>query len=153
MPAKPVFTEEQMDTIHMAAQRVYRRQFKDQPKPQVKMALALGISQQSVSKLLDGVYRPGIKVATEIAVLDGKEDLEDLIGPYTVPSSAPKSMADGMPNLDACVQYHTGQKSWSAWTIAAARAGFFGPHDLPAPMWEGKLDHLEKALERARKTG
>lgn len=152
MAAKPVFTEAQFETLHLAAQRVFRRHFKDQPKPQVKMALALGISQQSVSKLLDGVYRPGIRVATELAVLDGKEDLEELIGPYLIPSIHPKGL-DGMPNLDACVQYHTGQKSWSPWTLAAARAGFYGPHDLPAPAWEGKLDHLEKALERARKAG
>ncbi len=156
MPAKPVFTEDQMDTIHAAATRIWRKQFKDQPKPQVKMALALGISQQSVSKLLKGEYKPGVKVATEIAVLDGKESLEDLVGEFGEAEAAPAAREHGLAgfaNLDVCVQFHSATKHWSAWTIAAARAGYFGHSDFAPPEWVGKLDSLERVLERARKVG
>lgn len=159
MPAKPVFTEDQIDTIQSAATRVWRKQFKDQPKPQVKMALALGVSQQSISKLLKGEYKPGVKVATEIAVLDGKESLEDLIGEYGAPEAAHAAIESGLTNgsgfvnLDICVQFHAATKHWSAWTVAAARAGFFGNADFAPPEWVKKLDGLERALERARKVG
>lgn len=160
MAAKPVFTEDQHEVIHIAAQRVYRKHFKDQSKaPQVKMALALGISQQSVSKLLSGLYRPSLKVATELAILDGKESLEDLVGEYATvassygPSSPPSPSSGHFPNLDVCLAFNVGSKTWSPWTVAAARAGFFGPKDFPAPDWQGRLDNLEKVLERARKHG
>jgi DNA-binding XRE family transcriptional regulator len=157
MPAKPIFTDEQCDILHAAAQRVWRKHFKDQPKPQIKMALALGISQQSVSKLLLGHYRPGVKVATEIAVLDGKESLEDLIGDFAAPSSAPPAYTNGPPtfefkNLDTCLAFFSATKHWSPWTIAAARHGFFGNNDFSPAEWEPKLDQLEKLLERARKS-
>jgi DNA-binding XRE family transcriptional regulator len=157
MPTKPVFSEEQYEVIHAAAMRVWRKHFKDQPKAQVKMALALGVSQQSVSKLLKGEYRPGLKVATEIAVLDGKESLEDLIGDFASPApsspalAARNDFASTFANLDICVQFFASSKHWSPWTIAAARAGFFGQADFAPPEWAGKLDALEKALERARK--
>lgn len=157
MPAKPVFTEDQIDTIQAAANRIWRKQFKDQPQAQVKMALALGISQQSVSKLLKGEYKPGVKVATEIAVLDGKESLEDLIGEYAGAEAAPAAIENGLTNgsgfvnLDVCISFHAATKHWSPWTVAAARAGFFGNADFAPPEWVGKLDGLERALERARK--
>ncbi len=159
MAAKPIFTDDQYEAIHSAALRVWRKQFKDQPKAQVKMALALGVSQQSVSKLLKGEYRPGPKVAAEIAVLDGKEALEDLIGDFAEPSAAlsaangdrERNDRGGFANLDICVQFFASTKHWSPWTIAAARAGFFGQADFAPPEWASKLDALEKALERARK--
>ncbi len=160
MPAKPVFTEDQHETIHLAAQRIYRKHFKDQSsKPQVKMALALGISQQSVSKLLAGTYRPSLKVATEIAVLDGKESLEELVGEFATAQSSLAAMAlvsasDGgsFPNLETCMAFYSSKHKWSPWTVAAAKAGYFGPGDFEAPDWKMKLDTLEKALERARRT-
>lgn len=161
MPAKPVFTEEQHEIVHLAAQRVFRKHFKDQSnKPQVKMALALGISQQSVSKLLSGIYKPSLKVATEIAVLDGKESLEELIGEYATAAashlpptgSSGSFTGDPYPNLGTCVAFYATKQKWNPWTIAAARAGYFGPGDFDAPDWKTKLDVLEKTLDRARKT-
>jgi len=50
------------------------------------------------------------------------------------------------------MRFYASSKHWSPWTVAAARAGFFGSTDFAAPEWAGKLDILEKALERARKT-
>jgi DNA-binding XRE family transcriptional regulator len=161
MAAKPVFTEEQHEIIRLAAQRVFRKHFKDQSRtPQIKMALALGISQQSVSKLLSGVYRPSIKVATELAILDDKESLEELIGEYATAagSGLPPASQNGSsahepyPNLSTCVAFYSSKQKWNPWTIAAARAGYFGPSDFEAPDWKAKLDSLEKALERNRKT-
>ncbi len=157
MPAKPIFNDEQYEQLRTAARRVWKTKFEADGQTQRQMAFALGISQQSVSNLLKGTYRPGLKVATEIATLDGKE-LEDLIGDYAAPvhalhhhngvSMGPSTFA----NLDVCIQFHANTKHWSPWTIAAARAGFFGPTDYPAPEWTGKLDLLEKTLDKVRKT-
>jgi len=156
MPAKPVFTEEQYEILHSAARRVWKTKFQAEGKTQKEMAFALGVSQQTVSNLLKGTYRPGLKVATEIAILDGKE-LEDLIGDFAAPGAAAVALMNGglashpFANLDVCIQFFASSKHWSPWTIAAARAGFFGNADFAPPEWAGKLDHLEKALERARK--
>lgn len=164
MPAKPVFTPDQHEEIVAAAVRVWQTKFKAQKKTQEEMALALGITQQSVSNLVRGTYHPGIRVARAIANLDGKT-LEQLIGDYAVPEAAPamslaEAVASGygpstaaqpFPNLTTCLQFHASSKHWSQWTIAAARAGFFGNADFAPPEWAGKLDHLEKALEKARK--
>lgn len=154
MPAKPVFTDEQQEILHAAARRVWKTKFEKEGKTQKDMAYALGITQQSVSNLLKGTYKPGLQVASEIAILDGKE-LEDLVGDF----AAPQATANGyvgtiaFANLDVCIQFHSSTKHWSPWTIAAARAGFFGNSDFAAPEWATKLDQLEKALERARKVG
>lgn len=152
MPAKPVFTDEQQDMLHTAALRVWKR-FKADGKTQKDLALALGLSQQSVSALLRGSYHPGLRIATEIATLDGKE-LEDMIGAFAAPAASPADMAQtggAHPNLDVCLRFFAASRQWSPWTIAAARAGFFGATDFLPPEWAGKLDHLEKSLERARK--
>lgn len=118
------------------------------------MALAIGISQQSVSNLLKGKYNPGVKVARSIANLDG-QTLEQLIGDFAEAEDAPiqrgPSSSSSFANLDVCVQFFASTKHWSPWTLAAARAGFFGQADFAPPEWVPKLDHLEKALERARK--
>lgn len=160
MPAKPVFTKEQQRLIQEAALRVWEVKFKGQPAAQKKMALALDITQQSVSNLLRGTYKPGVRVATEISILDGRNSLEELVGAYAtreeeeVPSGqrAP-SEAGPTPyaNLTTCIQFFASTRHWSPWTIAAARAGFFGNSDFSPPEWAPKLDNLEKALERARK--
>lgn len=158
MGAKPVFTDEQYEILHAAARRVWKNKFEREGKTQKEMAYALGITQQSVSNLLKGTYRPGLKVATDIAILDGRE-LEDLVGDYVKPTSVnpgPAGRGSGLhsspfANLDVCVQFFASTKSWSPWTIAAARAGFFGPSDFAPPEWAGKLDALEKAIEPVRK--
>lgn len=162
MPAKPVFKPDEYEEIVAAAHRVWQTQFKAHKKTQEEMALALGVTQQTVSNLLRGSYHPGIKVARAIANLDGKT-LEQLIGDdYARPQpQQPMLLAEPVtgygtsgaqfPNLTVCLQFHSGSKTWSPWTVAAARAGFFGNSDLPAPEWAAKLDHLEKALEKARK--
>ncbi len=161
MAAKPVFTKEQHALIRGAATRVWETKFKGQPAPQRKMALALGVTQQSISNLLKGKYKPAIRVADEIATLDGHHSLEELIGPYGKDNGAAGSAYPGssmgpksdepFANLSICIQFFAASKHWSPWTVAAARAGFFGTTDFPPPEWVGKLDHLEKALERARK--
>lgn len=158
MPAKPVFTKEQHRLIQEAALRVWEVKFKGQASAQRKMALALGITQQSVSNLLRGTYKPGLRVATEIAILDGKNSLEELVGTYGTGDEEPAgaaSRAEVGPapytNLTTCIQFFASTKHWSPWTIAAARAGFFGNSDFAPPEWVPKLDHLEKAMERARK--
>jgi len=152
MAGKPVFTDEQHQVLHAAALRVWKRMKLD-GKTQEDMALALGISQQSVSDLLKGNYRPGFKPARAIANLDGKK-LEQLLDGFAADDApAPAHVAAGaFANLDVCIQFHAATKHWSAWTIAAARAGFFGNSDFAPPEWAGKLDALEKALERAKKT-
>ncbi len=153
MPAKPPFTDAQYRILLDTAKRV-RRNFKSQED----MALAIGIAQPSLSALLKGKWKPGVKNAKHIAQLD-QRTLEDLIGPYAdvEPPARRQKGASKMgeqamfPNLEVCIQFHSGKKSWSAWTLAAARAGYWGSQDIPAPDWEAKLDALEKTLDRGRK--
>jgi DNA-binding XRE family transcriptional regulator len=156
MPPKKQYTAEQEIILHEAALRVYNKHFKGQPKAQIKYGLAIGVSQQTVSKLIVGDYTPSPKIATEIAVLDGKESLEELIGEFPVVEAAPAAatgavQSEPFENLSTCINFHKSSKHWSSWTIAAARAGFFGNADFAAPEWTKKLDYLEKALERLRK--
>jgi DNA-binding XRE family transcriptional regulator len=159
MAAKPIFTEEQHRLIREAAIRVWETQFKGKAAAQKKMALALKVSQQTVSNLLRGTYKPSLRVADEISTLDGKNTLEELVGVYgkADEDEGPRKrrhaedFGAAFANLDVCIKFHASTKHWSPWTIAAARAGFFGNADFAAPEWAGKLDHLEKALERARK--
>lgn len=156
MAAKPIFTEEQHEILHTALLRVWNR-YKREGKTQADLAQELGITQQTVSTFIKGTYRPSIRVATDVALLDGKT-LEELVGDYGRPSAypgshAPKGVdASEYPNLDACVRFFVANKTWSPWTLAAARAGFFGPSDHEPPQWAEKLDVLEKVLERARRT-
>lgn len=137
-----------MEIIHATAKRVWAR-FQKEKKTQEDLALAIGISQQSVSNLIKGSYRPGLQPARQIALLDGKK-LEDLVGEFaTVAAAGP----DGnYANLDVCIQFHGASKHWSPWTIAAARHGYFGLADFAPPEWAAKLDMLETALQKARKT-
>lgn len=154
MPAKPVFNDEQYEVLHVAARRVWKTKFQKRGKTQEDMGQALGITQQSISNLLKGTYRPGLEVAKGLAVLDGTT-LEELIGDYAVStkheSRPPPSGEDRFPNLAVCERFYVSKKRWSPWTIAAAHAGFFGPNDHEAPDWVEKLDVLEKALASARK--
>lgn len=154
MAAKGTFTDEQKEILHEVALRVWKKMKADK-KTQEDLALALGITQQSVSNLLKGTYAPGLKVARDLAILDGRT-LEQLLPDFSNPTTSPgitSAMAHNnqFPNLDLCVQFYASSRLWSPWTVAAARAGFFGATDFAAPEWAGKLDHLEKALERSRK--
>ncbi|MBA2685295.1 MAG: helix-turn-helix transcriptional regulator [Gemmatimonadaceae bacterium] len=154
MAGKPVFTEEQHEVLHACALRVWKR-FKAEKKTQEDMALALGISQQSVSDLLKGSYRPGYRPARMLANLDGKK-LEQLLEGFSLDVEPGADAVTPRPlssfaNLDVCIQFYASSKHWSAWTIAAARAGFFGGADFAPPEWAAKLDILERALDRARK--
>lgn len=157
MAAKPIFTNEQKRLIREAALRVWEDKFKGKKAAQTKMALAVGVSQQSISNLLKGSYKPSLKPAKQIATLDGKNSLEELIGVYGVEddeteAAAPSGETIPYSNLTICIQFHASTKHWSPWTIAAARAGFFGNADFAAPEWAAKLDVLERALERARRS-
>lgn len=176
MPKREDFTPAQQQVIRATAQKVWRKQFQwmkavkrtktspAKPGGQEAMALALGLSQQTVSALLDpdNKYKPGYRVAAAVANLDGKT-LDDLIGEYSHEDQSteeePESKAqplvgpESFANLTICIHYNSATKHWSPWTVAAARAGFFGLSDFPPPEWQSKLDQLEKALERARKTG
>jgi len=185
MPKPRDFTPAQAQIIRATAQKIWHSKFEwmkaikktktqdARPGGQEAMALALGVSQQTVSALLDlkqtgNKYKPGFTVATAVANLDGKT-LDDLIGEYSHPeapedegpesattrsrSKRPPAVDESFPNLSVCVQFHAATKHWSAWTIAAARAGYFGLSDFAPPEWAGKLDSLEKVLERARKAG
>lgn len=151
MAGKPVFTEEQHEVLHACALRVWKR-FKAEKKTQEDMALALGISQQSVSDLLKGSYRPGYRPARMLANLDGKK-LEQLLEGFSLeePSPEPSGRAGTFANLEVCIKFYASSRHWSPWTIAAAQAGFFGGADFAPPEWADKLEALERALDRARK--
>jgi transcriptional regulator with XRE-family HTH domain len=154
MAGKPVFNDEQKEILHEAGKRVWAR-MKKEGKTQEDMALAMGVSQQSISNLIKGTYSPGVKPARQLANLDGKT-LEQLVGEFGVEDNGAEErpiLASGFANLDVCIQFYAATKHWSPWTIAAAKAGFFGLSDFAPPEWAGKLDTLEKALERARKAG
>lgn len=165
MPAKPVFNDEQLEVILEAARRVFKKDFAwmkktaEHPAAQEAFGLAIGVSQQSASALLKGKYRPGVRVASNIANLEGKT-LKQLIGDFDEPDVPPQgpTVASAVPgsghafaNLDVCLQFYASSKQWSPWTVAAARAGYFGNVDIPAPAWASKLDMLEKVLDKARK--
>jgi transcriptional regulator with XRE-family HTH domain len=158
MSGKSIFTDEQRDILRATARRIWLDRFKKQGKTQEEFALSLGISQQSASALIRGEYNPGLKPAKALANLEGTT-LEQLIGDYAEtsvqPGSGPThhSGSSTFKNLDICIGFYASSKHWSAWTVAAARAGFFGQSDFAPPEWAGKLDALEKSLERARKAG
>lgn len=156
MAGKPVFNDEQKEILHETGKRVWAR-MKREGKTQEDMALAMGVSQQSISNLIKGTYSPGVKPARQLANLDGKT-LEQLVGEFGVdddgtPFEPLRVKGESFKNLDVCIEFHAATKHWSPWTIAAARAGYFGLSDFAPPEWVGKLDSLEKALERARKVG
>lgn len=151
MPAKHTFSKAQYDVLAATLKKI-RKRFKNQEQ----LALALHITQPSLSALMKGKWKPSVTVAKAIAHLDSMT-LEDLVGPYggeaesTVEKAEHPFLPTPFPNLEVCVRFHGEMKKWSPWTLAAARAGYFGVDDLPPPAWTDRLDSLEKALERARK--
>lgn len=160
MPAKPTFSPEQRQVIHAAAKRVWKSKFAwmkkdgEHPGGQEAMALALGVTQQTVSNLLKGTYHPGAAVAAAIANLDG-QTLEQLVGDFHHPepesAATPTAPPESFSNLSTCIAFYASSKHWSPWTIAAARAGYFGQADFAPPEWASKLDSLERVLEKSRK--
>ena len=156
MAGKSIFTDEQRDILRSTARRIWHEKFKKEGKTQEQFGLALGLTQQSISGVIRGEYTPGLKAARALAVLDGTT-LEQLIGEVGTPEpAAPHASAGNLSpspfkNLDVCIDFHATSKHWSPWTVAAARAGFFGNSDFAPPEWAGKLDLLERALDRARK--
>lgn len=146
MPAKSPFTKAQYEVLQTAAKKA-RKAFKNQEE----MALALGISQPSLSALLAGKWKPGVSTAKAIAQVSGMT-LRDLIGDYDEPTAEQRmqqAAADNpFPNLDRCLAFYAATKTWSPWTIAAAKAGYFGPEDVAPPDWEHRLDALEQRMMR-----
>lgn len=146
-----IFTDAQIRLLVETVAK-HRRRFKNQ----AELAAALGLSQPALSNLIHGKWAPGIRTAQAIAQLDGYADVAGLIGPIVpqskgsaVPSSA--LSAERYPNLEACIAYWAPSKVWSPWTVAAARAGYWGDADLSPQDWAGRLDELERILENGRK--
>lgn len=147
MPAKQPFSKAQYAVLLDAAKRA-RRKFKSQEE----MALALDITQPAVSALLKGRWKPGLSTARHIAAAVGMQ-LEELIGDFeeTTTVKRPSTPVSPRPNLEVCVAFHAEKRTWSPWTLAAARAGVFGPTDFAAPEWSSKLDALESVMTRFQK--
>lgn len=151
MPAKAPFSKAQYDVL-LSTLKSIKKRFKNQEQ----LALALNITQPSLSALLHGKWKPSVTVAKAIAHLDSRT-LEDLIGPYGEPDQEKTDYTAAIahlppyPNLEVCVRFFRTEKSWSPWTLAAARAGFFGDNDIPPPGWSERLDFLERSLDKLRK--
>ena len=151
MAAKRAFTDEQYDTLISVVRRSLadKKRFRNQEA----LALALKLTQPSLSAMLHGKWKPGVTTARAIANLEGMT-LEELIGGFAeepAPSERANGTSGGFTNLTKCIEFYAGSKNWSAWTIAAANAGYFGTTDFTPPQWEAKLDSLERALDKARK--
>lgn len=144
---KPLFSDRQVAILIMTIKK-HRKEFKNQSD----LAKALELTQPALSNLLAGKWKPGMSTALAVAELDG-QDLEDLIGPIhgDAPSSTSLPSEESFHNVDVCVKFFGGRKTWSPWTIAAAKAGVYGDTDFPSPEWEPKLDKLEKALAALRR--
>jgi hypothetical protein len=149
---KPVFDLRQRRIIRDTARKVFEEKFKGKESPQKKMALALDLSQTSISALLAGTYVPSVQVAEDIAILAGFESIKDLVGPYyhatedeNPPSSGPSLSSHAYPNLTKCIDFH-GKDHWPAYVIAAAKAGYY-EDDVPPKEWTARLDALQKLLK------
>lgn len=154
MSAKSPFNDAEVAKLLAVAHRHLKR-FKNQRQ----MALALGLTQPSLSALLRGQYKPGVSVARAIADLESTT-LEELIGcdwaerlrAQRGPNQRELSPGDGVyPNLSVCLAFHAGARQWSPWTIAAARAGLMGKTDYAPPEWPERLDLIERTLAKIRR--
>lgn len=153
MSPKSTFTKAHVELL-LNTLRKHRPRFWNQEQ----LALAIGLSQPSLSTMLKGKWRPGVTTARAIANLDG-QTLEELLGDWQQEEQAPAPAARApvttpdrrYPNLSTCISFHLGVKHWSPWTVAAAAAGYYGDQDFPAPMWVAKLDELEAILAKGRK--
>lgn len=143
------FNAVQRNLLWSTAQSVYETKFVGRERPQVKMALALGIAQTSVSALLHRRYTPSVQVAEQIAHLAGLESLRDLVGEYYVRSPGRDLTVESFGsfhNLHECVLEH-GVSAWPAWVIAAAKAGAFAD-DVSASHWKRRLDSLSEKMPK-----
>lgn len=155
-PRAQLFSDAQkkilIDTVRKAEAR-----FRREGLTQEELAKALDLTQPSVSRLKKGLWTPGLTTARYIAQLEGVT-LEDLIGPVRL-DDEPMAAAPGatlvldarFQNLEICVRFHADEKRWSPWTLAAARAGFFGEKDFAPTQWPPKLDALEAALSHVKR--
>lgn len=150
------FNRHQRAIIRKVANEVYEEKFKPLKAPQKNMALALGLSQTSISALLKGAYVPSVQVAEELATLGGFSTLEEMVGKYYMrgraergeipPSSESGSqLPRGTSNLRKCLEFY-GRSHWKPWVVAAAEAGYFGDDDPSPTAWQKLLDDLEKKL-------
>lgn len=153
MPKKAPFSLAQYEKLQAVTKR-RNKTFKTQKEH----ALALGITQQSLSNLIGGTYRPGISVAEHIAELEGV-DLETLVGDFERPTPEPPAVGRKgskvgellYPNLNACVTYHSSNgKLWAAWVVAAAQSGYFGILDVSSAEWFERLNKLEADMQGVR---
>lgn len=144
MPAKETFTGEQIETLLGVVRRA-RKRFKNQ----TDLAKALHITQPALSAMLNGKWAPGVTTAQYIAELE-QLDLAELLPDFKAPPKTVAPAASDFPILERVVGYYEDEKRWSPWTLAAARAGFW-ENDVSKTEWVDRLDHLEKALARARK--
>jgi transcriptional regulator with XRE-family HTH domain len=145
MAAKNPFSKAQQELLLRTVKK-HRTRFKNQEE----LALALGISQPSLSNMLRGKWAPGVTVARAIAHLDGTT-LESLIGEFGEPTQGTRTAAAagaGYPNLATCVDFYRATREWPRWVIAAAEAGYFGPTDVAPPEWAARLDELAAKLRR-----
>lgn len=149
MPAKTAFSDDQIEVL-IGVLRKHQKRFKNQ----TEMALALGITQPSLSSMLAGKWKPGLTTAKHIAALD-QATLEDLLPDFRSVQSVRPGPGGGseLVNLEKCLSWHDDEDRWATWTVAAARAGVFGTGDFAKAEWVVKLDALEKALARVRKAG
>lgn len=149
-----LFTPVQLKILIDTVRRAERR-FKSEGLTQEELAKALDLTQPSVSRLKNGAWRPGLTTARYIAQLEGKT-LEDLVGPVRLDvdaiETAQTTMLTGrFQNLEAAIRYHQDESRWSPWTLASARAGFFGDKDFAPADWTEKLDELEKGLNTVKR--
>lgn len=145
-----IFSKKECDILIQVLER-HRRRFKNQ----TEMAMALDLTQPSLSAILLGKWTPGESTARHIAALD-KTTLEELLPDWEASEaeSAPatsKASRGAFPMLETCVTFYSTTKQWSPWTIAAARAGYFGPRDFPAPDWASRLDKLEAHMAKGKR--
>lgn len=138
------FTSDQERRILEVARNVFDEQFKDKPSAQINFGRALGnLSQPSVSALLKGTYVPGVRRAEYIAHLAGYASLKEMIGPYLHMPDELQARRQ-MPNLETAIAFY-GEEHWPAWTVAAARAGYFSGDDVSPLEWAQRLDKLAKS--------
>ena len=148
---RETFSAEQKLKIIQIANRIFMDKFKGKDRPQVKMGLALGISQTSVSALLRGDYPPSLKVVESLATLAGFEDVRAMVGDYYVPGRELVNLEveeKRFPNLRKCIDYHEDNR-WPKWVLATAQAGYFSDDTTP-DKWTARLDQLERSLKKTQ---
>ena len=95
MSPKKTFSKAQVELL-LNVLRKHRPRFRNQEQ----LALAVGLSQPSLSTMLKGKWSPGVTTARAIANLDG-QTLEDLLGDWQQdepgPTPSPKTARSAAP--------------------------------------------------------